>query len=57
MQTLLRQTDCRLLLAFTHGLQAMPAQRAVVFGDRAANSAGVSGPNKVTTRIGVMEAK
>ena len=25
--------------------------------DRAANSAGVSGPNKVTTRIGVMEAK
>jgi hypothetical protein len=57
MQRLLRQTDCRLLQAFTHGLHAMPAQRAVAFGDLAANNAGVSGPNNVTTRIGVMEAK
>jgi hypothetical protein len=57
MQRLLRQTDCRLLYAFTHGLHAMPAHKAVAFGDRAANSAGVSGPNNATTRIGVIEAK
>jgi len=49
MQTLLRQTDCRLLKAFTHGLHAMPAHNAVAFDDRAANSAGVSGPNNATT--------
>jgi hypothetical protein len=49
MQRLLRQTDCLLLWAFTHRLRAMPAQEAIAFGDRAANSAGVSGPNKVTT--------
>jgi hypothetical protein len=35
----------------------MPAHKAVAFGERAENSAGVSGPNKVTTRIGVIEAK
>jgi len=57
MQTLLRQTDCLLLKAFTHGLHAMPAHKAVAFGDRAANNAGVSGPNNATTRIGVIEAK
>ena len=57
MQRLLRQTDCRLLYAFTHGLHAMPAHKAVAFGERAENSAGVSGPNKVTTEIGVIEAK
>jgi hypothetical protein len=28
----------------------MPAHKAIAFGDRAAKSAGVSGPNKVTTR-------
>jgi hypothetical protein len=31
--------------------------QGVAFGDRAANSAGVSGPNNETTRIGVIEAK
>ena len=35
----------------------MPAHKAVAFGDRAENSAGVSGPNNATTRIGVIEAK
>ena len=35
----------------------MPAHKAIAFGDLAANSAGVSGPNNVTTRIGVIEAK
>ena len=35
----------------------MPVHKAVTFGERAANSDGVSGPNKVTTRIGVIEAK
>jgi hypothetical protein len=38
MQRLLLQTDCRLLYAFTHRLQAMPAHEAIAFGDRAANS-------------------
>ena len=44
MQRLLRQTDWRLLYAFTQGLQAMPAHNVVEFGERAENSAGVSGP-------------
>jgi hypothetical protein len=35
----------------------MPAHKAIAFGDRETNSAGVSGPNNVTTRIGVIEAK
>jgi hypothetical protein len=35
----------------------MPAHKAAAFGDRAANSAGLSGPDNVTTRIGVIEAK
>jgi len=57
MQTLLRQGDWRLLYAFTHGLHMMPAHNAVLRGVRAANNAGVSGPNNVTTRIGVSVAK
>src|ERR1043166_5357763 len=35
----------------------MPAHTTELHGVRAANNAGVSGPNKVTTRIGVRVAK
>src|ERR1017187_646234 len=57
MQTLRRQRDCRLFWALTQGLQAIPAQIAVFLGVRAANNAGVSGPNNVMTWMGVMDAK
>src|SRR5947208_12056513 len=34
----------------------MPVHRVVAFGNRAANRAGVSGPNNVRIRIGIIEA-
>jgi hypothetical protein len=41
------------LNAFTHGLQASPAQMTWLRGDRGPKTAGVSGPNKAMTSIGV----
>jgi hypothetical protein len=57
MHRLFRHGDCRLLFAFTHGLHDIPAQIATFRGVRAANSAGVSGPNSVITLIEVSDAK
>ncbi len=57
MQALWRQAVWRLLSAFTHGLQARPANTTELRGVRAPNSVGVSGPNSVTTWTGVSVAK
>ena len=57
MQTLSRHAELRLLNALMHGLQVMPAQSGCVRGDGAANSRGVSGPNRTTTSIDVRLAK
>jgi len=46
-----------LLYAFTHGLHGSFAHKTVFRGVSAAKSSGVSGPNRVTTRIGVRVAK
>ena len=57
IQTLSVQGEVRPFSALTHGLQAMPAQNTWLRVVRAAKSRGFSGPNSVTTSIGVSAAK
>src|SRR4030095_4670319 len=57
IQTLSLQVEVRPFSALTHGLQAMPAQNTWLRAVRAAKRRGFSGPNNVTTSIGVSAAK